>query len=396
MKNEKHLTILLQSFLVLLSLILPLTGQAAPLTGPTIAGCPLFPPDNIWNTPIDSAPIHPNSALWMDVNNGHTGHPLHPDFGTVYNGAPNGLPINIVSGTSPKTSVTFTYAGESDPGPYPLTTSLALEGGSWDPTINSGDRHMLMVDKDSCRLYELFSLNPPDASGNWSAGSGAIWDLNSNTLRPDVWTSADAAGLPIVPGLVTYDEVATGEIKHALRFTVVLTWKPHHWPARHDAASGSANNPPMGMRVRLKANFDISGYSVTNQVILRALKKYGMILADNGGDWFISGAPDARWDDGDLHLLTQITPSTAFEVVDISSWMVDPNSGQARAVTSTAGSTCDLNGDGYTNVADVQGEVNQALGISACKNDINLDGSCNVVDVQRVVNAALGGTCITQ
>jgi hypothetical protein len=229
---------------------------------------------------------------------------LHPDFSATG----FGIPINVVGPTTPRATVTFQYAGESDPGPYPIPSAPLIEGGS--------DRHMLLWDKTDCRLYELFAASK--SSGSWSAGSGATWDLRSNALRPDGWTSADAAGLPILPGLVRYDEVAKGAILHAIRFTAPSTRTAHIYPARHDAGeSSSAALPPMGLRVRLKASVDISGFGPQTRVILVALQRYGMMLADNGSPWYITGAPDPRWDDDELHDLHQLTGAD-FEVVDTS------------------------------------------------------------------------------
>jgi hypothetical protein len=230
-----------------------------------------------------------------------------------------------VSGSQKKVAVSFDYADESDPGPYPIPPGAPIEGGSQ----SDGDRHVLVVEKDNCVLYELYSAYP-QANGSWQAGSGAIFNLGSNSLRPASWTSADAAGLPILAGLVRYDEVASGEIRHALRFTVPQTRKAFIWPARHQASSLTGQQyPPMGQRFRLKAGYDISGFPQELQVILTALKKYGMILADNGSSWFISGAPDSRWDNDMLHKLGNVTGS-AFEAVDESSLMISQDSGQAR------------------------------------------------------------------
>jgi len=221
-------------------------------------------------------------------------------------------------------NVNFDYADESDPGPYPIPANPLIEGGPQ----SQGDRHILVVDTDNCVLYELYAAYP-DGNG-WTAGSGAIYDLTSNALRPEGWTSADAAGLPILPGLVRYDEVAAGEIRHALRFTVPRTRKAYVWPARHYASSlTGAQYPPMGQRFRLKASFDISGYSSDVQVIFTALKRYGMILADNGSAWYLSGVPDERWDNDALHELGQVKGSD-FEAVDVSSLMVNDNSGESR------------------------------------------------------------------
>jgi hypothetical protein len=237
---------------------------------------------------------------------------LHPDFGANYNGGPFGIPYIVVGGTTPGVGVTFDYADESDPGPYPIPADAPIEGGA----AAGGDRHVLVIDRDHWKLYELFAAYPVAGSANWTAGSGAIFDLGSDALRPSGWTSADAAGLPIFPGLVRYDEVVEqGAILHALRFTVSHTRHGYVYPARHYASSDTSPLvPPMGMRVRLKASYDISGYPASARVILQALKTYGMIVADNGSDWFISGAPDARWNDAELNTLKQVQGSN-FEVV---------------------------------------------------------------------------------
>ena len=224
----------------------------------------------------------------------------------------------------PSVPVNFTYASESNPGPYPIPSNAPIEGGSQ----SSGDRHVIVVDSGTCRLYEMYASYPQN-NGSWKAGSGAVWSLNSDALRPNTWTSADAAGLPILPGLVRYDEIASGVINHALRFTVNSTQSAFLWPARHYASSNANPNlPPMGLRLRLKANVNISSFSRTNQIILTALKRYGMIVADNGSSWYISGAPDNRWNNDDLHLLGTI-PGSDFEAVDESSLQVNVNSGQS-------------------------------------------------------------------
>ncbi len=227
-------------------------------------------------------------------------------------------------GSQPYVSVSFKYASESNPGPYPIPANAPIEGG----TQSSGDRHVIVVDSGTCKLYEMYS-SYPQSNGSWKAGSGAVWSLKSDLLRPSTWTSADAAGLPILPGLVRYDEVASGVINHALRFTVSSTQSSFLWPARHSASSSTNPNlPPMGLRLRLKANVNISSFSHTNQIILTALKHYGMIVADNGSSWYISGAPDNRWNNDDLHMLGTI-PGSDFEAVDKSSLKVNVNSGQA-------------------------------------------------------------------
>jgi len=289
---------------------------------PVVGNCTVFPADNIWNTRIDQLPVSPSSSTW--VNTIGPTKPLHPDFGSgLYNGEPMGIPYVTVPGTQTKYPATFTYADESDPGPYAVPLNAPIEGGS----ASTGDRHAIAVDTDNCILYELYAAYPQATS--WQAGSGAIFNLESDALRPATWTSADAAGLPIFPGLVRYDEIVTGAIHHAIRFTVPQTQKAYVWPARHYASSlTGAQYPPMGARFRLKASFDISGFSATNQIILTALKQYGMMLADNGSSWYISGATDSRWNNDDLHALTTLTGAD-FEAVDVSPLMVDPNSGQA-------------------------------------------------------------------
>jgi hypothetical protein len=279
--------------------------------GASLHGKQLFPPDNPWNQDISAAEVDPNSDNLIASIGLNVG--LHPDFGTVYNGAPNGIPYIVVAGNQPMVPITFTaYGDESDPGPYPVPANAPIEGGP----SSSGDRHVLVIDRDNWKLYELGYAFPVNGGARWNANCGAIFDLNSNALRPAGWTSADAAGLPIFPGLVRYDEVyELGEIRHAVRFTAQRTRRAYVHPARHFASSDtSPNRPPMGMRVRLKAGFNISTFSPRMQVILRALKKYGMILADNGSNWFISGAPDPRWDDDELNTLKSIKGSN-FEVV---------------------------------------------------------------------------------
>ena len=322
-------------------------GAADARAAAVIGGCPLYPADNVWNTPVDRAPVDTNSATYVSTIG--AGLPLHPDFGTVYNGAPNGIPYTTVPGTQPAVAMVFTYAGDSDPGPYPLPPDAPIEGGA----ASNGDRHVLVVDQDHCVLYEVWkAFQQPD--GSWHGGSGAKWDLASNALRPATWTSADAAGLPILPGLVRYDEVAGGIITHALRFTVPQTRNTFIWPGRHKASNlTGAQYPPMGQRFRLKAGFDVSSYSAFNQVILRALKRYGMFLADNGSAWYLSGAPDPRWSDDDLHALQQLTGSD-FEAIDESALQISANSGQAVQPAPPvplppppAGANYDIDGDGH-------------------------------------------------
>lgn len=267
-----------------------------------------FPADNAWNVRIDTAQVDPNSdALIASIG---TGTALHPDWGTTE--TEYGIPYIVVAGTAPKVNVTFDYPDESDAGPYPIPASPPIEGGSG----SSGDRHILMLDRDNWILYELYAAYPPAGPGQpWTAGSGAIFDLNSNDLRPAGWTSADAAGLPIFPGLARYDEVAAGQIRHALRFTVRNSRRAYVAPARHWASSNTSTNlPPMGMRVRLKQDFDISGFPPHAQVIFQALKTYGMIVADNGSNWYISGVSDTRWDPDIFDAFRQVHGGD-FEVV---------------------------------------------------------------------------------
>jgi hypothetical protein len=279
--------------------------------GASLRGKQVFPPDNPWNRDISTDPVDPNSDnLVASIGLNTT---LHPDFGTVYNGAPNGIPYIVVSGAQSLVPINFVaYGDESDPGPYPVPANAPIEGG---PNSN-GDRHVIVIDRDNWKLYELGRGFPLNGGTSWNADCGAVFDLNSNALRPAGWTSADAAGLPIFPGLVRYDEVVElGEIRHALRFTAQSTRRAYVHPARHWASSDTnPNRPPMGMRVRLKPSFDIAGFTPRIQVILRAMKRYGMILADNGSNWYISGAPDPRWDDDELRQLKTIRGSN-FEVV---------------------------------------------------------------------------------
>jgi len=299
-------------------------GYALAETSPTIEGCSILPANNIWNTPIDALSVDPNSSSYINTIGSNTG--LHPDFGSgTWDGGPIGIPYNVVPGSQPKVNITFDYSDESDPGPYPIPPDPQIEGGP----DSTGDRHILVMDRDRCILYETWSTYP-QPGGSWQAGSGAVFDLRSNALRPSGWTSSDAAGLPVLPGLVRYDEVAAGEIHHAIRFTVPRTRKAYVWPARHYASSLTAlNYPPMGQRFRLKADFDVSRFSAQVQVILRALKKYGMILADNGSAWYISGVPDPRWDNDVLLSELKLVKGSDFEAVDVSSLMVSPNSGEA-------------------------------------------------------------------
>jgi len=274
-----------------------------------LPACDLFPDTNVWNRKADTLPVAADSATLVGTI-GAT-EDLHPDFGEYLG---YGIPINVVNASTPRRAVAFGYDDESDPGPYPIPSAPRVEGGS--------DRHLLMWEIESCTLYELFAAELT-ASG-WRAGSGAIWDLGSNALRPDGWTSADAAGLPILPGLVRYEEVAAGAIEHAIRFTAPVTRSAHLYPARHHAGAGSSSAlPPMGLRVRLKASFDTSGFGPQAQVILTAMKEYGMILADNGSPWYFTGSSDVRWDDDQLNQLKSLRGSD-FEVVDTTGFVNGP------------------------------------------------------------------------
>jgi hypothetical protein len=284
-------------------------SAAAPVPGTT---CDVFPSDNVWNMDVSGLPVHPKSAIWK--RSSHAGSTLlHPDFG----GSPYGFPFAVTDSSTSTTSVHFTYASESDPGPHPFTASTPIEQGS--------DRHALMIDQDSCTLYELFGAQWNH--GNPRAGSGAIFDLGSNALRPAGWTSADAAGLAIFPGLVRYDEVQAGAIDHAIRFTVACTRNRYLWPARHQAGVRDRSCPPMGARFRLRASFDISGFSADARTILTAMQDYGMIVADNGSDWYFQGTTESGWTN---HLLDQLktVPASAFQAVDESGCRVSGDSAQ--------------------------------------------------------------------
>jgi hypothetical protein len=296
------------------ALVLALSGASAhALRLPAAPRCPIFPATNAWNQRVDTLPVASDSAQLISSIGLSAG--LHPDFGSgLWDGGPIGIPFDVVSSTTPRSRVSFEYSDESDHVRYPIPKSVHIEGGR----SSSGDRHAILLDRSACKLYELYALYPQTGAG-WRAGSGAVWNLRSNHLRPAGWTSADAAGLPIFPGLARYDEVARGVIDHALRFTAPRTRRGYVYPARHFASSSDDPAlPPMGLRVRLKASFDISGFPPQARVVLQALKRYGMILADNGSPWYISGAPNARWNNDDLHSLGRVTGAD-LEVVDTSS-----------------------------------------------------------------------------
>jgi len=309
-----------------LLLCAPAAVAAAPTSSP-IPGtnCPNFPADSWWHADVSKLPVHRASARWI-ANMAPTRR-LHPDFGPSYGEqpVPYGIPITVVASSHPKVTVTFEYADESDRIRYPLGADTKVEGGQW----TEGDRHTIVVDKGTCRVYETWATTR--RAGRWSAGSGASWLLTSNKLRPDGWTSADAAGLPILPGLLRYDEVARRRIDHAVRFTVEVTDRAHLWPARHDAGSVSDGAfPPMGARFRLKASYRIDpSLRADTRAVLAAFKRHGLVLADNGSPWFFQGTADTRWPEGLLDELKQV-PASAFEAVDTSSLMRDPDSMQVK------------------------------------------------------------------
>jgi hypothetical protein len=291
-------------------------AQGAPTAGPvqTLPGtsCPVFPADNPWNQRVDRLPVAKGSAALVAQIG--LSSPVHPDFGTVYNGAPNGIPYAVVSSATKRVPVSFQYASESDGHLYPLPRNVPIEGGP----RSSGDRHVIVVNKDTCTDYELFAAQPLRGGARWKAGSGAIFNLRSDKLRPAGWTSADAAGLPILAGLAVYGQAASGAIRHALRFTAPCTSAHYVYPARHEAGSCGAGAPPMGLRVRLKASVNITHLPRQARIVAQTLKTYGMILADNGSPWFISGAPSPHWNDDALLQLDQLT-GRDFQVVDTRS-----------------------------------------------------------------------------
>lgn len=322
--------------LVLVACALPLTSPALPDLGigASLNGERPFPANNAWNMDISRFPVHPNSANLIASIGNNTG--LHPDFGTFWEGAPIGIPYVIVSGSQPRVPVDFIWwPNESDSGPYPIPPNAPIEGGP----SSDGDRHVLTIDRDNWKLYETYYSHPVNGGASWTAGSGAVWNFNSNKLRPLGWTSADAAGLPIFPGLVRRDEVLLGEIKHAIRFTAQTTRTSYVYPATHQAGSTSSQNaPPMGLRVRLKSTFNINNpaFSANVRVILRAMQKYGMILADNGSNWYVTGTHDPLWNDDELSNLSRVK-GTDFEVVQTPGHLLMPQS--------------DFDGDGKTDLS---------------------------------------------
>jgi hypothetical protein len=309
---------------------------AAPRRGTTLPGtsCPVFPSNNVWNTPITSLPVNANNATWLASMAASTTY-LHPDYGPSGNPKePYGIPWELVPSTAAFTRITFQYASESDRRLYPLSATTPIEGGS--------DRHALMVDPRKsatslpCTLFETYDTHYL-SGGHSTAGSGAVWNLNSNALRPAGFTSADAAGLPILPGLVNYDEVASGSMNHAIRFTVECTQQSYLWPARHEAGHANPNCPPMGARFRLNASFTLptAACSAFCQRVLTTMKTYGLLLADNGSNWYFQGTADRRWTDSEVDQLKAI-PASAFVAVNESCLMVSPNSGQALQPGTTA------------------------------------------------------------
>jgi hypothetical protein len=300
---------------LLLAPVVFATADAVPVRG---TSCPTFPVDNYWRTDISGLPVHARSAQWLSHMS--TGLDLHPDFGPNDGGVDYGIPITVVDGDHRLVRVRFGYASESDRVRYPFGKDTRIEGGRNSP----GDKHAIVVDRDRCKLYETWDTRFRD--GIWRAGSGAVWSLTSNALRPDGWTSADAAGLPILPGLLRWNEVRRLDVNHAIRFTTDITSTHHLWPARHDAGSrDSLAYPPMGARFRLKASFSTAGFSDQAKAVITAMKTYGLVLADNGSPWYFQGERNANWPIDLIDELKQI-PASAFRAVDVSGLMVDPDS----------------------------------------------------------------------
>lgn len=316
--------------LLLIALVTAVVGlQPAPARSqppPGAAACPLFPADDVWHADVSQLPVHSRSGAWLASMGGPTRR-IHPDFGPSGEAMPYGIPYAVVRSSHQKVAVDFEYADESDPGPYPFGPDIPVESGS--------DRHALMLDADTCTLYELYAAEYQP--GGSTAGSGAIWNLRSSALRPAGWTSADAAGLPILPGLLRRDEVAAGYVDHAIRLTAQRTDRSYVWPARHQAgAAADPNLPPMGARFRLRAGFDVSRFRPDTQVVLRAMQRHGLILADNGSNWYFTGTAEDGWDTAMLDELKTV-PAGEFEAVDASSLMVDPNSGRVRGGVAGTG-----------------------------------------------------------
>ncbi len=326
-----------------MALVVAATGAlpAAASPVPGAPACPTFPADSFWHARADSLPVDPRSDTY--VANAGAGSALHADFGAgLYAGGPIGIPYTTVAGTQAEVPVSFTYSDESDVGPYPLPPGAPIEGGA----ASTGDRHVIVVDRDHCVDHELYAAYPHAGGSSWSAGSGAIFDLTSNALRPRGWTSADAAGLAILPGLVRYDEVAAGEIDHPIRITLRRTDRRWVWPARHQAGVADATAAPMGAWLRLKPTVDVSRFGPQSRVVLRALRDHGAIVADNGSSWYLSGVPDDRWDNDDLHGLGELHGSD-FEFVDASSLPTDPDSGRVGTAPLRSDLTGGLTLDGF-------------------------------------------------
>ena len=300
-------------------------GAVAVRTARPVAGtdCRVFPADNYWNTDIRDLPRHPRSRAWLSHMS--TDRNLHPDFGPSYGDGPDyGIPVTLVGGGHATVRVRFDYDAESDHVRYPFGADTRIEGGR----NSAGDKHAVVVDKATCRLYETWNTRVSD--GRWRAGSGATWSLDSNALRPDGWTSADAAGLPLLPGLLRRNEVRDRHVDHAIRFTTDVTSRHHVWPARHDAgATSNRDYPPMGARFRMKASFPTDGYGAAARAVIRAMKTYGLVLADNGSPWYFQGEQNARWSERLIEDLKRI-PASAFVAVDTSSMEVSADTAQAR------------------------------------------------------------------
>lgn len=298
------------------------TGSAPTLAGP-VGGCRVFPSDNWWHADVSGLPMHSRSAQWLSHMSTHV--ELHPDFGPSYGDGPNyGIPVTVVKGTHPRVRVRFGYASESDRVGYPFGKDTKIEGGR----NSGGDMHAVVVDRDRCKLFETW--NTRVRKGRWAAGSGAVWSLKSNSLRPEGWTSADAAGLPILPGLLRWREVKNGTLDHAIRFTTDETSDHYLWPARHHAGSTtSLGYPPMGSRFRLSASYPTRGYSAKAKVVIAAMKKYGLVLADNGSPWYFQGERNANWPPSLVEELKQI-PASAFVAVDTSSLKVSDDSAATK------------------------------------------------------------------
>ncbi|MGE0057719.1 MAG: hypothetical protein AB7P33_09650 [Dehalococcoidia bacterium] len=380
-----------------------LPSAAVQAAAPSIGGCSIFPSDHVWNTPINTLPKDANSAAYVNTIGASKG--LKADFGSgLWDGGPIGIPFVTVTGSQQKYPATFYYPDESDPGPYAIPLSAPIEGGS----NATGDRHVISLDTTNCLLYEMFDATP--GANAWSAGSGAIFDLKSYALRQAGWTSADAAGFAILPGLVRYEEILAGEITHAIRFTAPQTRNTYIWPATHKASSLTGTQyPPMGQRFRLRADFDVSGYSMTNQIILNALKKYGMILADNGSSWYMSGVPDSRWNNDDLNKLKAVLGSN-LEAIDESSLMISPTSGQAKqpggttpppaapAITSispssiqTGSFTLTINGSGFQSGATVK-FGSTSLTATGTSTSLTASGTVSIAGTVAVSVVNPGGT----